>query len=357
MTASVLSPEKRALLRKGVAIPASPLALDANRKFDERHQRAVFRYYAAAGAGGIAVAVHTTQFEIHKPSVGLFEPLLALAAEEIDRLSEKHGRPILKIAGVCGNAKQAVAEANTAAALGYDAALLSLGAMKRSGEDALLRHCRRVAKILPLMGFYLQPAVGGRLLPYSFWRRFAEVKNVVAVKIAPFNRYQTLDVVRGVAMAGRENDIALYTGNDDNIIADLLTPFPVVTPDGLKVLRIRGGLLGQFSVWTTTSVQLLRGIHAIVDTGTTIPPELMQRNAELTDANAVVFDAANGFAGCIPGINEVLRRQGLLSSNACIDPKVVLSPGQAEQLDRIHNDHPWLPDDEFVKSHLDEWLQ
>lgn len=356
MSASAANRERLRRLSEGLVIPASPLALKHGHSLDERHQRAVYRYYAAAGAGGIAVAVHTTQFEIRDPAIGLHRPLLELAAEEIDRLNTRQPRPILKIAGICGGTKQALAEAATAAALGYDAGLLSLGALKSASEDELVEHCRRVAEIIPLIGFYLQPAVGGRLLPFRFWRQFAEIENVVAIKMAPFNRYQTIDVVRGVALAGRENDIALYTGNDDNIIADLISPYAVQTPSGTKVLRIRGGLLGQFSVWTKTFVELLAELHAIVDAGGPVPAATLRRNIELTDANAAIFDAANGFAGCIPGINEVLRRQGLLESNACLNPSETLSPGQSEEIDRVCRDYPWLPDDHFVKQHLDTWL-
>lgn len=346
------SPDVLALIRKGVVIPATPLALTEDRKHDERRQRALYRYYIAAGSGGVAVAVHSTQFEIREPQHNLFRPVLEIGAEELGRA----GRPIIKIAGVCGPTAQAVQEARLAADLGYDCALLSLAALKDATEDELIQHSRKVAEIIPIIGFYLQPAVGGRVLPYSFWRRFAEIENVVAIKMAPFNRYQTFDVVRAVAEAGRENDITLYTGNDDNIIADLLSPYVIQTAHGEKHLRIRGGLLGQFCVWTRKAVDLLDEIHQIVESGDQVPMEMLRKNIELTDANAVVFDAAHRFAGCIPGIHEILRRQGLLANIHCLNPHEVLSPGQAEELTRIQQSYPWMQDDEFVKAHLDEWL-
>jgi dihydrodipicolinate synthase/N-acetylneuraminate lyase len=349
--------ERLALLRRGCVIPASPLALTEDGAFSPAHQRAVYRYYAAAGAGGVAVGVHTTQFEIRDPEHRLFQPVLELAAHTLKDCEEKRGTPLLRDAGVCGKTAQAVVEAELARDLEYDAALLSLAALRDSSEDELVAHCREIAGIIPVIGFYLQPAVGGRPLPFTFWRRFAEIDNVVAIKIAPFNRYQTIDVVRGVALAGREQEIALYTGNDDNIIADLLTPFSVYTNGERKVLRICGGLLGQWSVYTKSFVDLLDDIHHVVDSDEGIPPALLRRNAELTDANAVIFDAANGFAGCIPGINEVLRRQGLLPSSRCLDPHLELSPGQAADIDRIEAEYTWLPDHEFISAHRDEWFQ
>ncbi len=357
MTYPMPCPAALETLRKGVVIPASPLALDKKRNFDEKHQRAIYRYYAASGSGGIAVGVHTTQFEIRDPEIGLFQPLLEFASEAIDRISESLTRPLLKVSGVCGKTEQAVSEAALARSLGFDLGLLSLSALKNDPEDELIRHCSRVAEEIPLIGFYLQPAVGGRILSHSFWRKFVRIPNVVAVKIAPFNRYQTLDVVRALALEGREEDITLYTGNDDNIIADLLTPFPVHTPEGKKVLRIRGGLLGQWSIWTSAAVRLLEEIHGIVEKNDGIPFEMVEKNAALTDANAVVFDAANQFSGCIPGIHKVLRRQGLLQSLNCLDAALGPSPGQKEELERVYREYPWLTDDEFVREHLDEWLK
>lgn len=333
----------RQQLRCGIVIPAHPLALTSSRKLDERRQRALTRYYMAAGVGGLAIGVHTTQFAIRDPKVGLFKPVLELAKEEMERA--KHF--LVRIAGVCGNTKQAVAEATLVRELGYDAALLSLGTLRDADEDALIVHCRAVADVIPVIGFYLQPSVGGRVLPYAFWRRFAEIENVVAIKIAPFNRYQTLDVVRAVIEAGRD-DIALYTGNDDNIVADLLTPFRIAG----KERRIVGGLLGHWSVWTRHAVELLERCRNADAT-----PELLRLGFEVTDCNAAFFDAANGFRGCIAGLHEVLRRQGLLEGLWCLDEHETLSPGQLAEIDRVCRAYPHLHDDDFVAAHRDEWLK
>ena len=341
----------RAHLHAGQAIPALPLALARNRKWSERRQRAVLRYYIDAGAGGIAVAVHSTQFEIRAPKHGLHEPILALAQEEITRWLGPRPRPFVRIAGVCGRTPQAVAEAELAAERGFHAGLLSLGAWKTEPERDLIKHCRTGARVLPLIGFYLQPAVGGRVLSYRFWREFAAIPQVAAIKIAPFNRYQTLDVVRAVIDAGRD-DIALYTGNDDNIIADLITPFE----HGGKQRHIAGGLLGQWGVWTCRAVELLEDLKR-ARRFPRLDAELLARNAALTDANAAVFDAANGFAGCIPGIHEVLRRQGIFETTACLDPHETLSPGQAAELTRVSRAYPWLTDDKFVAANLARWLR
>jgi dihydrodipicolinate synthase/N-acetylneuraminate lyase len=325
----------RVALRQGLVIPAHPLALDAQRRLDEHRQRRLTRYYIAAGVGGIAVGVHTTQFAIRDPKIGLFEPVLALAAEEMNRAT----RPLVRIAGVCGTTKQALAEAHVLLELGYHAGLLSLAAMIDATEDELIRHCRAVAEIIPVVGFYLQPGVGGRVLPYSFWMRFVEIDNVVAIKIAPFNRYQTQDVVRAVCAAGRD-DIALYTGNDDNIVADLLTPFRF----GGKERRIVGGLLGHWSVWTKRAVELLERCRNAETT-----PDLLRLGVEITDCNSAFFDAANGFRGCIAGLHEVLRRQGLLAGLWCLDEHETLSPGQLDEIDRVYRAYPHLNDDEFVR--------
>lgn len=338
-------------LQEGQVIPALPLALDENRTWSRRHQRALVRYYHEAGAGGLAVAVHSTQFEIREPQHALFEPVLQLAAEEAQALQKKSACPFAMIAGLCGHTEQAVAEAETARALGYSAGLLSLAAWKEASIDKVIDHCHRLAEEIPLIGFYLQPAVGGRLLPYAFWRKFAEIPNVVAIKMAPFNRYQTLDVVRAVLESGR-TDIALYTGNDDNIIADLLTPWEF---DG-KRRFIVGGLLGQFGVWTQKAVELLDQIKE-ARTHDDIPIDWFGKNAALTDANAALFDAANSFHGCLPGIHEVLRRQGLLPSTFCLNPQEVLSPGQADEITRVSQAYPWLRDDDFVAAHLESWLE
>ena len=367
----------REALQGGLVIPACPLALTPGRKLDERRQRALLRYYIAAGAGGLAVGVHTTQFAIREPKIGLFQPLLELAAEEMTRAAPKAAVPLVRIAGVCGQTDQALREASLIRQLGYDAVLLSLGALKEAGEDLLLDHCRAVAEVIPLIGFYLQPLAGGRVLTFSFWRRFAEIENVVAIKIAPFNRYQTIDVVRAVVESGR-TDIALYTGNDDNILLDLLTPFRFLSthdqalkrgvaepgnldkqsaaPPDSGERRITGGLLGQWAVWTRQAVKLLQECHQAVERGI-IPAELLWRNVELTDANAAIFDVAHGFAGCIAGIHEVLRRQGLLEGIWCLDPNENLSPGQAEEIDRVCRAYPHLNDDAFVEAHREEWLK
>jgi dihydrodipicolinate synthase/N-acetylneuraminate lyase len=339
-------------LRRGLVLPALPLALTAERRLDERRQRGLCRYYLAAGAGGLAVAVHTTQFAIREPRPGLLRPVLALAAEALRRHA---GTTPVGIAGVCGTTAQAVAEAALARGLGYHAALLSLAALANAGEADLLAHCRAVAEVLPLVGFYLQPAVGGRVLPFRFWRQFAEIERVVAVKVAPFNRYQTLDVVRAVAEAGRD-DVALYTGNDDHILLDLLIPFRFQVAGRPVERRFVGGLLGQWAVWTRRAVELLEECHALVRQGGAVPAEVLRRAAELTDANAAVFDAANGFAGCIAGVHEVLRRQGLLAGTWCLDPREGLSPGQAEEIGRVCRDYPHLTDDAFVAEHRQEWL-
>lgn len=345
----------KTVLQRGTAIPASPLALDSNRKFDERRQRALWRYYFDAGAGGLAVGVHSTQFAIREPQYGLFQPILELAAEEMNRADAKRTDPLIRIAGLCGRTEQAVAEAQLIRDLGYHAGLLSLAAMKGKDTDTIISHCRIVAEVLPIVGFYLQPAAGGIVLPYSFWRRFAEIEEVVAIKMAPFNRYKTIDVMRAVAEVGRD-DIALYTGNDDNIVMDLLTPYRF-TVNGKQVeRRIVGGLLGHWTVWTRKAVELLDECHALVKSGGDIPAEMLRRNIEVTDCNAAFFDSANDFAGCIPGIHEILRRQGLLEGTWCLDPNEVLSPGQSHELDRVYKSYPHLNDDAFVAEHLDEWL-
>jgi dihydrodipicolinate synthase/N-acetylneuraminate lyase len=295
----------------------------------------------AAGAGGLAIGVHTTQFAIRK--VGLLEPVLALAAEEC------RDRKVVKIAGVCGGRKQAVGEAELAAKLHYHAALLSLADLKDESTSQLLDHTRAIASTIPVIGFYLQPAVGGRLLSYDFWRQFAEIENVVAVKIAPFNRYQTIEVVRAIADSGRAREIALYTGNDDHILLDLLSVFDL----GSGPIRFSGGLLGHWAVWTKTAVEHLALARQDRDS---ISSDLLRLSHQITDANAAMFDPAHNFRGCIPGIHEVLRRQGLLEGRWCLDPDEELSPGQSEEIDRVCKAYPWLRDDDFVKEHLDEWL-
>ncbi len=335
----------RARLLTGLVIPALPLALDEKRAWSERHQRALVRYYIKAGAGGLAVAVHSTQFEIRLPQHGLFEPVLRLAAET---MNAEAAPDMVRIAGICGRTEQALEEAALAKALGYHAGLVSPGAWTNASEDEFIGHCRAIAEMLPVVGFYLQPAVGGRVFSYDFWRDFAEIPRVVAIKIAPFNRYQTFDVIRAVTDAGRD-DIALYTGNDDSILTDLLTAWP-----GGR--HIAGGLLGQWGVWTQRAVQMLEEVKA-ARAGTSLASGWLTKNAALTDANAAVFDAAYYFKGCIPGILEVLRRQGLVPTVNCLDPAEVLSPGQLEEITRVSAAYPWLTDDEFVSAHLTEWLR
>jgi dihydrodipicolinate synthase/N-acetylneuraminate lyase len=361
----------RTALRQGIVIPAHPLALTAARKLDERRQRALTRYYLDAGAGGIAVGVHTTQFGIRSPKVALYRPVLELAAETAAEWEARRARRVVRVAGVIGPTRQAVAEAETAARLGYQLGLLGLGgAMARASDTELIAHARAVGQVIPLMGFYLQPTVGGRNLSYRFWRRFVELPSVVAIKIAPFNRYATLDVIRAVVDAGRQPDIALYTGNDDSIVTDLLTPYP-------GGARMVGGLLGHWAFWTRKAVALLSKVHRRLSPrasgssprasglsprakrgGQSRPGSgLLTLAAQTTDANGAIFDAANEFRGCIPGIHEVLRRQGLLRGRWCLDPNEELSPGQAGQIDRVCRAYPQLADDEFVNEGLDGWMR
>jgi hypothetical protein len=352
MAASDRERALRASLGEGVVIPAHPLALTAERRLDERHQRALTRYYLDAGAGGLAVGVHTTQFAIRRPEHGLHRPVLELAAETARARRNASRAPIALVAGAIGETAQAVAEAEVAASLGYDLVLLSLGALHDASDAALIAHCHAVAEVLPLFGFYLQPAVGGRVLGYRFWRAFAEIERAWAIKIAPFDRYRTLDVVRAVADSGRA-DLALYTGNDDAIVADLVTPFPVGASPPPR--RIVGGLLGQWAVWTHSAVRLLDRARTARET-TSVDAALLRDGAALTDANAAIFDAANAFAGCIPGIHEVLRRQGLLRGRWCLDPHEELSRGQGEEIARVVREYPGLTDDRFVEEGLERWL-
>lgn len=343
-------------LRNGLVIPAHPLALTAERKLDVRRQRALTRYYHAAGAGGIAVGVHTTQFEIRDPKHGLFKPVLELASKTVAGCDQASSRRTVRISGICGPTPQAVQEAQLARALDYHAGLLSLSALRNANDDELIAHCHQVARQIPLIGFYLQPAVGGRILSRDFWRRFAGIENVIAIKIAPFNRYQTLDVLHGVAESGRSEPIALYTGNDDNIVVDLLTEHVLNTSYGQSRLRIAGGLLGHWACWTQKAVELLDACRSLRPSES-VPAGLLTRAVEVTDCNAAFFDAANQFAGCIAGIHEVLRRQGLLENTCCLNPAEVLSPGQGAEIDRVYRAYPHLNDDAFVAAHRDEWLE
>jgi len=350
-----LNIEKINALKSGIVIPALPLALNSSRKMDERRQRALLRYYLDAGAGGLAVAVHTTQFEIRLPEVGLFRPILELAKEEHARFVAKTNKPIVMISGVIGQTGQAVQEARMAADLGYDAVLLSLAALNEASNETLLEHCKAVADIIPVIGFYLQSAVGGRKLDVNFWREFARIENVVAVKMAPFNRYQTLDVVRGVIESGRANEIVLYTGNDDNIMADLLTEFSLSDGNAIVRKRISGGLLGHWAGWPRKAVELLELVHS-AKSATNIR-RLLTMGTHITDSNAAFFDAANNFSGCITGIHEVLRRQGLLEGIWTLNEKEILSPGQKEEIDRVYSAYPELNDDAFVAENLDRWME
>ncbi|HUQ73239.1 MAG TPA: dihydrodipicolinate synthase family protein [Burkholderiales bacterium] len=338
-----MPPEIAALLRRGTVIPAHPLALTARRQLDERRQRALSRYYLDAGSGGLAVGVHATQFAIRE--AGLYEPVLRIAMEEAAK------RKVVMIAGLSGKTAQAKQEAQLAAGLGYHAGMLSLAPMKGASIDELIEHCAAVAAEIPLIGFYLQAAVGGIPLPMQFWQRFAAIENVVAIKMAPFNRYATLDVVKGVVAARAEERVALYTGNDDHIVLDLAVPFDIRRGHETVRVRIRGGLLGHWSVWTRTAVQLLDRIQR-----GTVDENLLALDARVTDCNSAFFDVAHNFAGCIPGCHEVLRRQGLLEGIWCLDPNEKLSPGQAEEIDRVYEDHADLSDDVFVRANLQRWL-
>ena len=340
------------LLHKGTIIPAHPLVLNENRELDEGGQRRLTRYYMAAGVGGVAVGVHTTQFEIRKPEVNLLEIVLRLAAEEID--NAELGRPFIKVAGIVGPAPNAIKEAELAVKYGYNLGLVSLGGLNDYTDAELIEHVRAVSEIIPVFGFYLQPAVGGRLLSYEFWRDFAEIPNVHAIKVAAFNRYQTLDVVRAVCNSGRWESIALYTGNDDNIVADLLTPYRFIINGKMIEKRFVGGLLGHWAVWTNKAVELFNEIQLCLANDSSGIEKLLSKGIEVTDMNEVIFDARNSFHGCIPGIHEVLRRQGLLEGRWCLNPNEKLSNGQLEEIDRIYKMYPHNTDDDFVKEFLEK---
>lgn len=344
----------RAAVRRGLVIPAHPLALTQARSLDVRRQRALTRYYIDAGAGGLAVGVHTTQFAIRE--AGLYEPVLRLARETADAWCTATAKraPLVMIAGLVGKTAQAVREADVAVGLGYHAGLLSLAAWRGANEADIIAHCEAVAARIPLFGFYLQPAVGGVALSLNFWRRFAAVDNVIGIKIAPFNRYATLDVLRGVAEAKAADRIALYTGNDDHIVLDLVTPFVIRHNGQETVLRIRGGLLGHWSVWTQAAVALHARCRAAE--GTMVEADLLALDAKVTACNAAVFDVAHNFHGVIAGCHEVLRRQGLLAGTWCLDPREGLSPGQAEAIAAVACAYPELTDDAFVAANLARWL-
>jgi len=340
-------------LNNGMVIPAHPLALNKNKKLDERRQRALSRYYMDAGAGGLAVGVHTTQFEIRDKKIGLYQPVLELAREEMDSFSISTGQNTFRVAGVVGKTEAALAEARIAAELGYDAALLGLAVFRNATNDELIRHCTEVSTVIPIIGFYFQKAVGGRYLDVDFWREFAQIENVVAIKIAPFNRYQTFDVVRAVVESGRSDQIALYTGNDDNIAIDLLSDYEINHNGQVIRKKIVGGLLGHWSVWTKKAVELLDDLKN--KNSQTLDSWLIRAN-KITDSNAAFFDSANDFKGCIVGLHEVLRRQGLLEGLWTLNEKETLAPSQMREIDRVYESYPELNDDEFVKQNLDKWL-
>ncbi|MBD0777586.1 dihydrodipicolinate synthase family protein [Maribacter sp. ANRC-HE7] len=355
MNHNKLTTKEKQLLHEGTVIPAHPLALNEHRKLDEKRQRALSRYYLDAGVGGLAVGVHTTQFEIRKPDVNLFKPVLELAKEEMDSYTSKSDRTILRIAGVIGNTNQALKEAQMAADLGYQAVLLSLAALPEASNKELLDHCREVSKVMPIIGFYMQTAVGGRYLDFDFWLEFAQIENVVAIKMAPFNRYQTFDVVRAVVESGRADQIALYTGNDDNILVDLMTEFEIQSNGKLIKKRIVGGLLGHWSVWAKAAVTLLEDIKS--GTYANDSGKLLTMAAKITDSNAAFFDAANNFSGCIVGLHEVLRRQGLLEGTWTLNEKDCLTPGQKAEIDRVYKAYPELNDDLFIAKNVAGWLK
>lgn len=342
-------------LREGTVIPANPLALNENREFDEARQRTITRYYLDAGVGGVAVGVHTTQFEIRDPKHNLLERVLIVAKEETDRFEARTGKTVVTVAGVCGKTEQAIHEAKLAKRLGYDAVLLSPGGLGDLTEEEMLARTEAVANIMPVIGFYLQPAVGGRKFTYEYWERICEIPNVVAIKAAPFNRYLTLDVVRAAALSERRDEIALYTGNDDNIVIDLVTTYKFENNGKIYEKGFVGGLLGHWSVWTKTAVEIFERCKAIRGMDT-IPADILALANEVTDTNAAFFDTANNFNGCIAGLHEVLRRQGLFDGTWCLNPDEALSDGQAEEINRVYAAYPHLNDDAFIKENLAKWL-
>ena len=343
-------------LHEGTVIPANPLALDENRNFDEKRQRALVRYYLDSGVGGLAVAVHTTQFEIREPKYNLLEPVLKVAVEEARKYEEANNTTIVMVAGACGPKEQAVREAELAKSLGYDAVLLSPGGLNALSEDEMVERTAAVAAVMPVIGFYLQPSVGGRRFTYNYWERICEIDNVVAIKAAPFNRYCTFDVVRAAALSKRSDEIALYTGNDDNIVIDLVSNYRFEVDGKVYEKRFIGGLLGHWSVWTKKAVELFDKCKALHGCDS-IPADVLKLANEVTDTNAAFFDTANGFKGCIAGLHEVLRRQGLMKGIWCLNPEETMSPGQKEEIDRVYKMYPHLNDDDFIKANLDKWLK
>ena len=353
--AAQLAHSIRQLLDRGLAIPAVPMALTAERKFDERRQRALLRYYAAAGMGGMAVGVHTTQFAIRDPKYALFEPVLRVCSQVMTELDRGRSEPLVRVGGICGATPQAAREAEFLREAGYHTGLVNLVALKNATEGELIAHLRTLGEIIPIFGFHLGVGIGGRDLPVSFWRRFAELEAPVAIKIACFDRYQTIDCVRAIAEAGRD-DISLYTGNDDNILLDLVTPFEFQIGKSRVTRRIVGGLLGHWAVWAKCAVEHVKLCQHLVASGSPIRQDFLRLATEVTDSNAALFDPAHKFAGCIPGLEEVLRRQGLFAGTWCLNPAETLSPGQAAEIDRVYAAYPHLTDDTFVRENRDEWL-
>ncbi len=342
------------ILKQGTVIPAIPLALDENRRFDVKGQKLLINYYSDCGVGGIAAAVHTTQFEIREPKYNLFEPVLRTVSEEISEYEQRNGKIIVKVAGVCGENKEAVREAETAKKYGFDAVLLSPGGLNEKSEEYMIERTRAVAEIMPVIGFYLQTACGGRQFSYDYWRQICEIPNVAAIKCASFNRYQTLEVVRAAAMSSRCSDITLYTGNDDNIVIDLLTKYRFAKDGKIIEKGFDGGLLGHWSVWTKRAAELFERLKQEKDKPH-ISPELLTLAAEVTDTNSAFFDTAHNFKGCIAGLHEILRRQGLMQNIYCLNPDETLSEGQLDELDRVCGMYPHLNDDEFVRKNLEKW--
>ena len=344
------------ILHNGTVIPANPLALDKDRKYNEKRQRAITRYYLDAGRGGVAVAVHTTQFEIRQPQYNLFETVIATVSDEIEKYEKENDKVVVKVCGVCGKTEQAVSEALLAKKYGYDAVLLSPGGLNDFDEDYMVERTEAVARVMPVIGFYLQTAVGGRYFTYNYWQRICAIDNVVAIKSAPFNRYATLDLVRAAAMSERCDKIALYTGNDDNIVTDLVTGYKFTVDGKTYYKRFVGGLLGHWSVWTKKAVEMFEKLKECAESRQ-VPYEVLELANEVTDTNAVFFDAANNFAGCIAGLHEVLRRQGLFEGIWCLNPDEKMSDGQNEEIDRVYKMYPHLNDDDFVKANLDKWIK
>jgi len=344
------------LIRQGTVIPATPLALNARRQLDERRQRALMRYYIEAGAGGVAVGMHFTQFEIRVPGIDLFEPLLRLCGEEIERSSQKSGRPVVKVAGFSGRTEDALRQARIARDMGYHVGIASMAAFQGMMEQEMIHHMRELSKVMPMFGFYLLTGVGGIKLPYSFWRELVEIENVIGIKIAPFDRYGTINVTRALADSGRDQEVTLYTGNDDSILYDFVTPYRFGPTETARTVRIRGGLLGQWACWTKRAVELHERLRKISENGEAIAPDLLTLSAQITDANAALFDPAHQYAGSIPGVNEILRRQGFLEGIWTLKRDEVLSPGQLEEIDRVCAAYPHLTDDDFVHQNLERWL-